>query len=131
MSRSDKSSPVSARRRPRGWAECSLRSRSEEPAHPKETPMALKTTAALAATAALLSACNLDSTPPLACSEITTARLNIANLSSVSAVEVAASGALPAHCQITGALNARTGIDGQPYAIGFELRTPLPQAWNG
>jgi feruloyl esterase len=28
-------------------------------------------------------------------------------------------------------LNSRTGIDGKPYAIGFELRTPLPAAWNG
>jgi poly(3-hydroxybutyrate) depolymerase len=35
----------------------------------------------------------------------------------------------PDHCQITGALDPRTGIDGKPYAIGYELR--LPADWNG
>lgn len=67
----------------------------------------------------------------LACAELGTAALNLTGLRVVSAVEVAASDTLPAHCQITGALNDRTGIDGKPYAIGFELRTPLPEAWNG
>jgi feruloyl esterase len=31
----------------------------------------------------------------------------------------------PAHCAIGGQLDARQGIDGKPYAIGFELRLPL------
>ncbi|MGP8119151.1 MAG: tannase/feruloyl esterase family alpha/beta hydrolase [Xanthobacteraceae bacterium] len=35
----------------------------------------------------------------------------------------------PDHCQVTGALDPRTGIDGKPYAIGYELR--LPADWNG
>ena len=35
----------------------------------------------------------------------------------------------PAHCLVRGALNARTGIDGKPYAIGYEIR--LPADWNG
>ena len=34
----------------------------------------------------------------------------------------------PAHCLVIGQLNQRTGIDGKPYAIGFEMR--LPQGWN-
>jgi hypothetical protein len=34
-----------------------------------------------------------------------------------------------AHCVVTGRMHSRTGSDGQPYAIGFEMR--LPQAWNG
>jgi hypothetical protein len=34
-----------------------------------------------------------------------------------------------AHCRVTGRMHPRTGSDGQPYAIGFEMR--LPQAWNG
>ena len=35
-----------------------------------------------------------------------------------------------AHCRITGRLRERTSaVDGQRYAIGFEMR--LPQAWNG
>ena len=36
---------------------------------------------------------------------------------------------VPAHCLIRGNINERTGIDGKPYAIGYELR--LPAAWNG
>lgn len=85
------------------------------------------------ASAGLLAACVGESEDPtiLACTDLTTAKLKIPNLQVASAVEVAASGALPAHCQVNGALNARTGIDGRPYAIGFELRTPLPGAWNG
>jgi feruloyl esterase len=35
----------------------------------------------------------------------------------------------PDHCAVSGALNPRTGIDGKPYAIGYELR--LPADWNG
>ncbi|GAA0769632.1 tannase/feruloyl esterase family alpha/beta hydrolase [Ideonella azotifigens] len=35
---------------------------------------------------------------------------------------------VPAHCLVTGTMNARTGTNGS-YAIGFELR--LPVAWNG
>lgn len=37
--------------------------------------------------------------------------------------------ALPAHCRMQGKLDERTGVDGKPYAIGFELR--LPADWNG
>ncbi len=36
---------------------------------------------------------------------------------------------MPAHCKLTGRMNERTGTDGQPYAIGFEMR--LPTQWNG
>ncbi|MFM2347679.1 MAG: hypothetical protein RL654_2432, partial [Pseudomonadota bacterium] len=35
-----------------------------------------------------------------------------------------------AHCRITGVMHERTSpVDGQRYAIGFEMR--LPQTWNG
>ena len=37
--------------------------------------------------------------------------------------------ALPAHCVVLGKMNQRTGIDGKPYAINFEMR--LPTNWNG
>jgi pimeloyl-ACP methyl ester carboxylesterase len=92
-----------------------------------------RTSLSLVVVSALVTACGGGGDAPatLACTDLTTAKLNIANLQVASAVEVAASGALPAHCQVNGALNARTGIDGKPYAIGFELRTPLPAAWNG
>ena len=36
---------------------------------------------------------------------------------------------VPAHCQVTGRMFDRTGIDGKAYAIGFEIR--LPNDWNG
>lgn len=36
---------------------------------------------------------------------------------------------LPAHCELIGAMNERTGVDGQRYAIRFHLR--LPENWNG
>ncbi len=36
--------------------------------------------------------------------------------------------AVPQHCLLRGAMNQRTGIDGKPYALGFELR--LPFQWN-
>lgn len=87
---------------------------------------------ALVATTGLLAGCGGSDGPTvLACGDLTTANLKIPNLQVASAVEVAASGALPAHCKVNGSLNARTGIDGKPYAIGFELRTPVPAAWNG
>jgi poly(3-hydroxybutyrate) depolymerase len=36
---------------------------------------------------------------------------------------------MPAHCKLTGRMHERTGSDGKPYAIGFEMR--LPAQWNG
>lgn len=35
----------------------------------------------------------------------------------------------PDHCLVRGKINERTGIDGKPYAIGYEVR--LPVTWNG
>ena len=35
----------------------------------------------------------------------------------------------PDHCLVRGKINERTGIDGKPYAIGYEIR--LPANWNG
>ncbi len=35
----------------------------------------------------------------------------------------------PDHCLVRARINERTGIDGKPYAIGYELRLPLN--WNG
>ena len=34
-----------------------------------------------------------------------------------------------AHCLVKGEIFKRTGSDGRPYAIGYEMR--LPQSWNG
>ncbi|HWI87206.1 MAG TPA: DUF6351 family protein [Sphingomonas sp.] len=35
----------------------------------------------------------------------------------------------PAHCQLTATIRPRTGVGGQKFGLGFELR--LPMAWNG
>lgn len=73
----------------------------------------------------------------LDCAGITTAALSITALKVTAAVSAAASGvpgssaaAYPAHCRVAGTLNERTGSDGKPYAIGFELRMP-DAGWNG
>jgi feruloyl esterase len=63
-------------------------------------------------------------------------RLSFAN-TTITAANAIADGTLtvagtpvPAHCQIVGKMNQRTSaVDGQAYAIGFEMR--LPNAWNG
>lgn len=55
----------------------------------------------------------------------------------ITAVNAVAAGTLtvagkpvPAHCQVTGLMYQRTSaVDGQKYAIGFEMRLPLD--WNG
>ena len=86
----------------------------------------------LVAAAATLCSCGGDGGPqPLACSDLTSANLKIPNLTITSVSDVAAANGLPVHCKIDGSLDAHTGIDGKPYAIGFELRTPVPSAWNG
>ena len=36
---------------------------------------------------------------------------------------------LGGHCVVTGSIGARTGVDGKPYATGFQLS--LPDNWNG
>ncbi len=46
-----------------------------------------------------------------------------------SAAEVEAKPNAPAHCEVLGAIQERTGTNGQKYAIKFHLR--LPAAWNG
>ena len=69
------------------------------------------------------------------CTDLTT-RLVFANTTFTAANAIAA-GTLtvggtpvPAHCQVTGRMFQRVGtVDGQTYAIGFEMR--LPNAWNG
>jgi len=83
--------------------------------------------------AAVLGGCGNDDdeVASAACTELTTDRLALAGLTIERATEVAASDTLPAHCRIGGTLDPRTGIDGKPYAIGFELRLPLSDAWNG
>lgn len=58
--------------------------------------------------------------------------LTSANLMAEGSVTSTANGitlAQPAHCLLRGTTATRTGVDGKPYAIGFEMR--LPANWNG
>ena len=46
-----------------------------------------------------------------------------------AAAATSTTAALPEHCEISGAIAKRTGIDGYPYEIKFRLR--MPADWNG
>jgi feruloyl esterase len=79
------------------------------------------------ATAAL--ATQAGAQPALTCDVATFTRLALPATRIVSAAPAAADARAGAHCVVRGAVNERTGTDGKPYAIGFEMR--LPDDWNG
>jgi pimeloyl-ACP methyl ester carboxylesterase len=65
--------------------------------------------------------------PRLRCADLA-AKLSLNGVVLTKSEEVAASSgtpSYPAHCLVGGQIDARTGSDGKPYAIGFELRMPL------
>ena len=74
---------------------------------------------------------------PVECAQIATQF--VANGTRITAVESVPAGLtvngmaqpypMPAHCKVSGKMNERTGVDGKPYAIGFEMR--LPVNWSG
>lgn len=70
----------------------------------------------------------------LSCAELVS-KFKFDNTTLDSAVPVAAgilkagTSDVAAHCLVKGAMHKRTGSDGRPYAIGFEMR--MPMAWNG
>jgi feruloyl esterase len=66
---------------------------------------------------------------PMACGELTSAALGLANVTIASTVEAPADKDLPAACVVKGAANPRIGADGKSYALDFEMRLPLQ--WNG
>jgi feruloyl esterase len=58
------------------------------------------------------------------------AQTRIQSVEAVGAgVESVAGEPIGAHCRVLGAMQERTGANGMPLAIGFEMR--LPQDWNG
>ena len=67
--------------------------------------------------------------PRLSCDAASFAGLELRATRIVSAVPVGGDARAGAHCVVRGAVNERTGTDGKPYAIGFEMR--LPERWNG
>ncbi len=64
------------------------------------------------------------------CGAVSTAALSIPGLVVTSSTLMPVSGNTPAHCRVFGAIDQRTGADGKPYAIGFDIRLPL-SGWNG
>jgi hypothetical protein len=96
--------------------------------------------AAFVLTVFMLAGCTTPETgqspAPLECGQVTTLALAIPGLTVATAVAMPASGAAlsaqghPAHCQVRGSIHPRTGLDGRPYAIGFDLRLPAA-GWNG
>ena len=71
-----------------------------------------------------------SSTFPDACAQLAGANVTGGRITSAQFVTAGQEGRdpVPEHCKIQGKLNEYTGVDGKPYAIGFELR--LPQTWN-
>ncbi|MBQ0929807.1 tannase/feruloyl esterase family alpha/beta hydrolase [Ideonella alba] len=86
-------------------------------------------TPALLASAAALTSCATTAPAPVACTDLPAAlgALKAGRLTSAKEVPADDKGT-PAHCQVQGVANERTGLDGRPYAIGFEMR--LPVDWN-
>jgi len=67
--------------------------------------------------------------PALSCDAASFTRLGLTATRIVSAAAVTDDPRAGPHCVLRGAVNERTGSDGKPYAIGFEMR--LPDRWNG
>jgi feruloyl esterase len=65
----------------------------------------------------------------MACDVASFARLGLPATRIVSAAAVDDDPRADAHCLLRAVVNERTGSDGKPYAIGFEMR--LPRRWNG
>jgi pimeloyl-ACP methyl ester carboxylesterase len=78
-----------------------------------------------------VSATLLGTCPELAAKLATLANTTITATTTVAAGTLTVGGqAVPEHCLVTGRMFQRTStVDGQSYAIGFEMR--LPRAWNG
>lgn len=60
---------------------------------------------------------------------IVSAKLNGATAAQPPGASPFPMGALPEHCEVNGVMRERTGVDGQRYAVKFQLR--LPTEWNG
>jgi feruloyl esterase len=74
-------------------------------------------------------AAHAQAPPVLSCDIASFTRLSLPATRIVSATAVNDDPRAGAHCVLRAAVNERTGTDGKPYAIGFEMR--LPDRWNG
>jgi hypothetical protein len=85
--------------------------------------------AATAAIAVLVLVGHAQAQSAMPCDAPSFARLDLPRTRIVSASSVRDDPRAGPHCVLRGAVNERTGTDGKPYAIGFEMR--LPNNWNG
>ncbi len=90
----------------------------------------------------LLAACATTTPPPpldLACADLARAAIPMGRVTKAALIPAGKQKVnmrtsspefeVPAHCDVWGRLRERTGVDGKPYHIGFNLRLPLQ--WNG
>ncbi len=84
---------------------------------------------ALVALAFALLAPHTHAQPALTCDTASFTQLGLPATRIVSATTVRDDPRAGPHCVLRAAVNERTGTDGKPYAIGFEMR--LPESWNG
>ncbi|HET8696550.1 MAG TPA: tannase/feruloyl esterase family alpha/beta hydrolase [Gammaproteobacteria bacterium] len=84
---------------------------------------------AVPAAALAIAAMPAKAQPALSCDVASFMRLSLPKTRIVSAMTVTDDSRAGPHCLVRGAVNERTGRDGKPYAIGFEMR--LPDRWNG
>ena len=108
-------------------------------------PYPLRSIASLTCLTLLLGACASTTPPPTkpltaaSCADLARAalpngRITAAKLLEAGKVKVNMRTSTqefeaPQHCDVWGRINERTGVDGKPYHIGFNLR--LPVEWNG
>ena len=78
---------------------------------------------------AVLAAGAVHAQPKMACDADAFTKLALPKTRIVSAAAVKDDARAGPHCAVRAAVNERTGTDGKPYAIGFEMR--LPDNWNG
>ena len=65
----------------------------------------------------------------VACADMARAAPDGVTVTSAEAVPAGAENAPVAHCRVTGTMDERTGTDGRPYALRFQLN--LPEDWSG
>jgi feruloyl esterase len=84
---------------------------------------------AVLAGAMALTAATAHAQPAMNCDAASFEKLTLPKTRIVSAAATKDDPRAGPHCVLRAAVDERTGSDGKPYAIGFEMR--LPDSWNG
>ena len=89
----------------------------------------LRSTFPLAVPLLALALRGADAAAGEACTTVTAEKLGVEGLVIEGSAMQDAKDGLPRHCLLRARVDDRTGADGKPYAIRFEMR--LPVEWNG